>query len=601
MVVDLRLSKEQGQPFGFRLIGGADFEIPLTVSRVVENGTADRAGMMEGDVVVRINDLPTINMSHEEAHLALVAAGLNFEMGVLRASNVLLEGSEEPQQQQQQVPISGELQKEQDRIDKIISDAAVTDEEIAELLSGEAEVLKGHGVMGVNFKRMMPKAGVFKQSEVFQVLNDQQLKTKAEVDKEEKMQWTTFLQKPDRVQPRPKNEQVIVNSYKPMIVKQPKPKCAPDYRATPEPEPEPEPVQEEIIEQKQECLYEQQEMHSYVAEVSSQTIVTTETRTEENVTFEQLAADASYEEIIEETINEEQKKEEDEISEVSSAFAEQLANVQTQLMALSHLPKTIQSTLDEITKQLQQLIPPMKVKGKSVEPEMKSEQIIEVAVNEEIESITVNSTHETDVSVQITTTTTVEDIEETIIEEVIDTRPSTDEIEEFDEAQEKLRQLWEHKRENESQKAPMSVNAEPKKTKDDLSSELKEKVIQDRKLKQKKARDSKFRGLQPQERPIHLPGGRKWRGEKDAMNEELIAEIISSQAELIMGTTLGVNFLKYQKPEKDLSFLKNSETYRTIHHLTPKENGIEKRPATVAAEEDILKCASPNPCNQLSS
>lgn len=47
--------------------------------------------------------------------------------------------------------------------------------------------------------------------------------------------------------------------------------------------------------------------------------------------------------------------------------------------------------------------------------------------------------------------------------------------------------------------------------------------------------------------------------------------------------------MKYQKPEKDLSFLKNSETYRTVHHLTPKENGIEKRPATVAAEEDILK------------
>jgi hypothetical protein len=50
-----------------------------------------------------------------------------------------------------------------------------------------------------------------------------------------------------------------------------------------------------------------------------------------------------------------------------------------------------------------------------------------------------------------------------------------------------------------------------------------------------------------------------------------------------------VNFLKYQKPEKDLSFLKNSETYRTIHHLTPHENGIEKRPAMVAAEEDVLK------------
>lgn len=50
-----------------------------------------------------------------------------------------------------------------------------------------------------------------------------------------------------------------------------------------------------------------------------------------------------------------------------------------------------------------------------------------------------------------------------------------------------------------------------------------------------------------------------------------------------------VNFLKYQKPEKDLSFLKNSETYRTIHHMGNQENGIAKRPAVVASEEDILK------------
>lgn len=45
--------------------------------------------------------------------------------------------------------------------------------------------------------------------------------------------------------------------------------------------------------------------------------------------------------------------------------------------------------------------------------------------------------------------------------------------------------------------------------------------------------------LTPQERPLVLPGGRKWRNEKDAFNEDFIAEIISSQAELIMGSTLG--------------------------------------------------------------
>lgn len=41
-----------------------------------------------------------------------------------------------------------DIAQEQARIDKIIPDASVTDEEIAELLSGEAEVLKGHGVLG---------------------------------------------------------------------------------------------------------------------------------------------------------------------------------------------------------------------------------------------------------------------------------------------------------------------------------------------------------------------------------------------------------------------------------------------------------------------
>lgn len=43
----------------------------------------------------------------------------------------------------------------------------------------------------------------------------------------------------------------------------------------------------------------------------------------------------------------------------------------------------------------------------------------------------------------------------------------------------------------------------------------------------------------PQERPLVLPGGRKWRNPKDAYNEEFIAEILSSQAELISGSALG--------------------------------------------------------------
>jgi len=107
--------------------------------------------------------------------------------------------------------------------------------------------------------------------------------------------------------------------------------------------------------------------------MSSETIITSTemtTTSTEVVTFEELAADATGEAVNEELIAEEIKSQSDEVSIVSSAFAEQLESVQSQLMALSHLPKTIQTTLDEITKQLQSLIPTSKLnKQKSVEPE----------------------------------------------------------------------------------------------------------------------------------------------------------------------------------------------------------------------------------------
>lgn len=92
----------------------------------------------------------------------------------------------------------------------------------------------------------------------------------------------------------------------------------------------------------------------------------------QNVTFEELAADATGEPVNGKLLDDELKTSEDEVSIVSSAFAEQLENVQKQLMALSHLPKTIQSTLDDISKQLQSLIP---TKQKSVEPETMKETV----------------------------------------------------------------------------------------------------------------------------------------------------------------------------------------------------------------------------------
>lgn len=84
------------------------------------------------------------------------------------------------------------------------------------------------------------------------------------------------------------------------------------------------------------------ETHSYVAEVTTHTTVTSSTTCEttcETVTsFEELAAEVTGEPLNEELIAEEVKSQEDEVSVVSSAMAEQLANVQVQV---AYAPATL--------------------------------------------------------------------------------------------------------------------------------------------------------------------------------------------------------------------------------------------------------------------
>lgn len=342
MVLDIALARlDNTTPFGFKLIGGADFDVPLQVVKVLPGSIAEEVGMYLGDVVVRINDIPTSNMSYYDAHQLMACAGNRFTLGILRAREI------PPQQRaivKEKTPsgeadfnsfakpfwtpgsaISVPLTKEEQEIEQKIPDVPITDEQIAGILSGESEVLKHHNVIG----------------ELVQ----------AEEDKK----WTTFMQKPSRPAPKTREER------------------------------------------------------------------------------------------------------------------------------------------------LRELNPPG-------ERYQSSEESSQVGV------------------------------------------------------------------------------AESGNTRTAVQNELKLQVV-----KKKKRAVSAFGPLTPQERPIYLPGGRKWRNAKDAFNEQFIAEVISSQAELIQGTTLGVNFLKYQKPEKDLTFIKNSDVYKLIHDQDAPKCGIELRPELVLAEEDVRK------------
>lgn len=76
----------------------------------------------------------------------------------------------------------------------------------------------------------MPQSGVFKNSEVFQTLQEEKRKTKEDIEAEQK-RWTTFLQKPNRPIPQPKvKDEVKKSTYKPPIIKQPKPLVDPEIQ-----------------------------------------------------------------------------------------------------------------------------------------------------------------------------------------------------------------------------------------------------------------------------------------------------------------------------------------------------------------------------------
>uniref|UniRef100_A0A8C4H8L3 PDZ and LIM domain protein 7 n=1 Tax=Dicentrarchus labrax TaxID=13489 RepID=A0A8C4H8L3_DICLA len=63
-------------PWGFRLQGGKDFSMPLTVSRLTPGGKAAQAGVGVGDWVVSIDDANAEDMTHVEAQNKIRADSL---------------------------------------------------------------------------------------------------------------------------------------------------------------------------------------------------------------------------------------------------------------------------------------------------------------------------------------------------------------------------------------------------------------------------------------------------------------------------------------------------------------------------------------------
>ncbi|XP_037752856.2 PDZ and LIM domain protein 5 isoform X9 [Chelonia mydas] len=72
-------------PWGFRLQGGKDFNMPLTISRLSDGGKAARAQVGIGDVVLTIDGTSTDGMTHLEAQNKIKACTGNLNMNLQRA------------------------------------------------------------------------------------------------------------------------------------------------------------------------------------------------------------------------------------------------------------------------------------------------------------------------------------------------------------------------------------------------------------------------------------------------------------------------------------------------------------------------------------
>ncbi|XP_068133183.1 PDZ and LIM domain protein 7 isoform X1 [Hyperolius riggenbachi] len=83
---DYKVVLDGPAPWGFRLQGGKDFNMPLSISRLTPAGKAELTGVNVGDWLLQIDGESTTNMTHIEAQNKIRAAGNKLSLALSRFS-----------------------------------------------------------------------------------------------------------------------------------------------------------------------------------------------------------------------------------------------------------------------------------------------------------------------------------------------------------------------------------------------------------------------------------------------------------------------------------------------------------------------------------
>ncbi|XP_076638785.1 uncharacterized protein LOC143350592 isoform X2 [Colletes latitarsis] len=683
MAINIKFTKFDNTPWGFRLAGGSDFPQPLTVIRVTEESLAECMGLKVGDVVVRLNDQPISSLTHGQAHEELTRAGNNFVLGVLRQEDPLkaLEALSEENIVPYKIPLADlpplfpeEILKEETVIERtvvtttyeekpleeeakpeveplpdkpkdanseIVPNQNLTDDEIAQLILEEEELLNDKGVLGVNFKKLRPRVTSLKQSKVIEEL--QNLATSEPPLVEQLKRTSVFLQKPQRPIPEPRKkseeqEETEVESYKVVIKKQQKRTITdrllesgllkPEDEKTPEP-PTPEATpsatpdpgcrsdQEREAESRPESKAESSRPEESETDqrpeenvsCDEETTVVTDTARDEDASREQSTRETVLNEIEKEMADLASKVDKEKIRELVNSeidLKKQLDNVQRQLLALKQLPSEIETHLRIVSEQLQKI---MELSGAqngaaaddSDESRREAEEPKEATKESEDEDHEdQEDTEEQDVTEfteDFSYTAYYDEHQHTrMVEQSVEEEEEDTETQELDgtlsvksEEGSRVKKFvvsYETKVLKSPSPAPSHGSFEP-----DPNLAPKDQVIQELQQRMQQRGRKPSQDLWPQAKQVELTLGRRWRCPNDFFNDEMIAEVLSSQAEVIRGRALGVNFKKYEKTNlPNYDHLMNSSVYKMIHKMDrePKK-GIPARPAKVNAAEDIIE------------
>uniref|UniRef100_A0A8D8X6L7 PDZ and LIM domain protein Zasp n=2 Tax=Cacopsylla melanoneura TaxID=428564 RepID=A0A8D8X6L7_9HEMI len=145
-LITVKLSRYDSTPWGFRLQGGKDFGTPLIIQKVNGGSLAEKAGLIVGDALIKVNNTDVSNLKHKDAQDVIVRSGNSYEFTIQRG------GVATSTWKPSVTPVNGHDGKTLVNKQYNSPVGIYSEESIAETLSAQAEVLAG-GVLGVNFKK----------------------------------------------------------------------------------------------------------------------------------------------------------------------------------------------------------------------------------------------------------------------------------------------------------------------------------------------------------------------------------------------------------------------------------------------------------------